>query len=283
MEKNTFMFFKYIGQPYLPLYKYYSNYDFAEDAIINQRIHLEHPSDYNDLYDSFMRVTSGEYLKNLYNLRKYLSKKLIVNLDSKYHGLLDSWRDIDPNNHASVYSFYEYAIEQDATINKKELLEHCINAVSDQGLVRSQNVKVSCFSERKDSLLMWAYYAKNYTGVCLEFDAKSDPMLNKFCSKVQYSHTIFCDENPESKFDDNYFIKSYEWSHEQEWRLVTATEEEYFPTKSLRSIVLGAKIPTDQLRRFIDLGTKYNLNVYRVFPDKQEFKLLFTQLVVREG
>ena len=282
MEKNTFIFFKYNGQPYLPLYKYYSNYDFAEDAITNQRIHLEYPAEYNDIYDSFMHVTSGEYLKNLYNWRKHLNTKLKAKLNSKYHKMLDSWRDIDPENHASIYSFYEYAIEQDEMIDKKELLEQCINAVSNQGLVRSQNVKVSCFSERKDSLLMWAYYAKNYTGVCLEFDAKSDPMLNKFCSKVQYLHTIFCDDNPGSKFDDNYFIKSYEWAHEQEWRLVTATDEEYFHTESLRSIILGTKLPVDQLRRFIDLGVKHNLNVYHMVPDKQEFKLLFTQLVARK-
>lgn len=276
------MFHKYNGQPYLPLYKYYSNYDYVEDAIVNQRIHLERPQEYNDIYDSFLRVTSGAYLKNLYNLRKHLNTMLKEKLDSKYHNILDQWRDIDPENHASIYSFYEYALVHDVTIDKKELLLKCINAISDHGLVRAQNIKVTCFSERKDSLLLWAYYANNYSGVCLEFDAKSDPMLNIFCSKVQYSNTIFCDDNPDSKFDDNYFIKSYEWAHEQEWRLAVTTDEEYFPTKSLRSIILGARTPPNQLIRFIELGNKYNINVYRIRPHKQEFKLLFDQLVAHK-
>lgn len=281
MKKDTYAFYEYKGQPYLPLYKYYSNYDYAADAIVNQRVHLEYPQDYNDVYDSMMRVTSGEILKSLYNLRKYLCKNLKAKTDPKYHQLLNSWADIDPDNHASIHNFLEYACNQDKTIDRKELLAQCINAVTDQGLIRPQNVKVSCFSERKDSLLMWAYYAGNYSGVCLEFDAKSDPMLNKYCSKVQYSHTIFSDENPDSRFDDNYFIKSYEWSHEQEWRLVTRTDEEYFPTKTLSSIILGVRIPQEQLERFVKLGVEYDIGVYLMMPDKQNFRLNFIPIVMR--
>lgn len=279
MGAGTYGFLGYRGKPYLPLYKYYSNYDYAEDAIVNQRLHLELPQDYNDLYDCYMRVTSEEYLKQLYNLRKYLREILKAKLDPKYHALLLEWSLIDPDNYGSVHSFLEYACSHDQSIDRQELTTQCINATSDDGLVRSTGIKVTCFSERKDSLLMWAYYANNYSGVCLEFDAKSDEILNKYCSKVQYSHTMYSNGNAPTDFNDNHFIKSYEWAHEQEWRLVAKTDEEYFPTKSLKSIILGRRIPEEQMERFISLGVKYNLGVQMMIPDSKDFKLNFIPIV----
>ncbi len=35
-----------------------------------------------------------------------------------------------------------------------------------------KDVFVFCFSEVWDSILMWAHYANNYNGYCIEYDVK---------------------------------------------------------------------------------------------------------------
>lgn len=34
--------------------------------------------------------------------------------------------------------------------------------------------RISCFSKRYDSILMWSHYASSHEGVCIEFDETRD-------------------------------------------------------------------------------------------------------------
>ena len=49
------------------LYKYYSNLDYVLNVIENRYIHLEIPSDYNDVFDSARVVDEDELNFVLYN------------------------------------------------------------------------------------------------------------------------------------------------------------------------------------------------------------------------
>ena len=122
---------------------------------------------------------------------------------------------------------------------------------------------------------MWAYYADSHKGVCLEFDIKSDTNLSINCHKIQYSDVYIAT----GKAFDNYFRKSEQWMHEQEWRIVCHTDEEYISTTSLKSIILGCKTPIDQITEFILLAKERNLPVYQMNPSNSKYELVLTPIL----
>ena len=81
------------------------------------------------------------------------------------------------------------------------------NGYLDLGLIKS--IHVACFSETKESILMWSHYADNHKGFCVEYDFKELGISNpfaRFIFPVIYTDTIFDmkDYLPDSnkEFDD---------------------------------------------------------------------------------
>lgn len=264
------------GKVETSLYKYYSNFDFAEDAIRNNRIHLELPKNYNDIYDSSFYATT-DTLKRCFNTSKNLYDILINNLPKKYHSALTRWKNSVRNEYYSIFDVVEYICEN-SDLPKKETITDCILIVTGGSVFQADNNKISCFSEKNNSLLMWAYYANNCMGVCLEFDTASDPVLGNHCHKVQYTNTFI----PDGHNFDNYFRKSEQWSHEQEWRIVCETNEEYLPTKSLTKIILGYKIPNKEFEKFLCLGREKRLDVFQIKPSTDQYELLMEPILINK-
>ena len=262
------------GQISVPLYKYYSNYDYAKDAINNQRIHLEQPSDYNDIYDSAIFLTE-DTLKRMGNTSNNTCRILRTFLPTNYHPALENCCANIDRSFFSVHDAIEYICTFDKSIPRNDLIDQCISGISQGTLLQAFNNKISCFSERNDSLLMWAYYASNAQGVCLGFDVKSDPLLKMHCHKVHYSNHFICD----TYGFDYYFRKSEQWSHEQEWRIVCDTTEQYIPTTSLSTLILGCRMPIEVRLEFIALGKEKNLEIYEIKPSTQKYELLLESVL----
>ncbi len=89
---------------------------------------------------------------------------------------------------------------------------------------------VACFSEKCDSLLMWAHYADNHQGMCVEYDlVKMVKELNLAPIPVIYSNerVILNKLNPSTVYQDAHAkviegltTKSLDWSYENEWRVI---------------------------------------------------------------
>jgi hypothetical protein len=127
-----------------------------------------------------------------------------------------------------------------------------------------EKLKLLCFSEVHDNILMWAHYAENHTGVVLEFTC-----IEKFDSAwgaakpVRYRENMpaILDEDrlvrllsgegtiatPEL-FEEAVFVKAKGWRYEREWRLVGGWEMEqeieYIPFKpeEMTAVYLGCRI-----------------------------------------
>jgi len=141
-----------------------------------------------------------------------------------------------------------------ASINQEEhnLIMSLSNTLSDgasyydfaldaQCGVRS-SVGVLCFASKNDNLLMWAHYANNHSGICIEFDRTADFFNGKYKNatelmgekiKDRYQnigvirHVEYQIERPTyiepSKLEydtESWFIKSPEWKYEEEQRLL---------------------------------------------------------------
>ena len=38
---------------------------------------------------------------------------------------------------------------------------------------KKETLRISCFSSRLDSIVMWSHYASNHTGYCVEYNLKN--------------------------------------------------------------------------------------------------------------
>jgi len=99
-------------------------------------------------------------------------------------------------------------------------------------------------SKRYDNLGMWAKYAGNHCGYCLEF-ANRGPFFE--CAKeVSYENSVEFDiSNPEHRNGYWFFCKNREWSNEEEIRVLVPRKSEcnvQIDPSWLTRIILGWKM-----------------------------------------
>ena len=82
-----------------------------------------------------------------------------------------------------------------------------------------KDYRIYSLSKRYDNMSMWAKYADNHTGYCLEL-ANEGPLFER-AMEVTYEESVQMDiTNPEYRNGYWFFFKRPEWSNEEEVRLV---------------------------------------------------------------
>lgn len=151
-----------------------------------------------------------------------------------------------------------------------------IHAMKKDLPIYREMVAISCFSETNMSKLMWAHYANNFSGFCIEYDFCKPAYegFQKQTVKVNYSNNR--PRKEEGEPEDEYarqamFTKASEWSYEKEWRFVafrdyTLLKNEIYPVFDVKScivnIFLGCKIDEAVRREIVDYYSESEVNVY---------------------
>lgn len=158
-------------------------------------------------------------------------------------------------------------------------------------------VKISCFSERKNNLLMWSHYAKDHTGVCFEFDTKKiirylgTPSMIGHDSGGIFLRVIYNRErtNYVYKSSNDHLplmmwmkTKSIDWEYEREIRLVFLKREESLlpiPSDLISKIYLGSEISDEIEAQIVALceANFPNTEIYKMYLSDQEFQLVERQ------
>lgn len=155
-------------------------------------------------------------------------------------------------------------------------------------------LKVSCFSETNNSILMWSHYTNNHQGFCIEYDFSNDKDITNLLYPVSYSMKRYImtsqDTNNNKWFIPTVLCKSPEWAYEQEWRYINAINPERFVRTSIgnepailsvpntiKAIYLGAeftKYHGDCLPEIKILTQSQNIDLYEMIFHEQEYKLI---------
>jgi hypothetical protein len=184
------------------LYKYFKYHAPAENEwtqciFKSNKIYFAAPKDFNDPFDSvsrFVSPTSPAERERV--LRVWVRQSHAVISDQQIREWVRAGNDIP---------YMDKMCEELTYQMQKE------NAVF-------------CMTEKKDDILMWAHYAGQHTGFCLEF--RTDNPLFLRVRPVIYSRCL-------PKEDLGEFLtasirplplylvtKAEDWAHEKEWRLV---------------------------------------------------------------
>lgn len=127
------------------------------------------------------------------------------------------------------------------------------------------NLALISFSTTHEDLPLWAYYASNFGGMCLEFDTAAlsigDLQNEKLCP-VTYSRTALppinlgdvASNQIESTTIARITRKRSEWAHEKEWRFITGkVGPKYYLDDALERVFLGPRINPIHARRICEV------------------------------
>jgi hypothetical protein len=140
--------------------------------------------------------------------------------------------------------------------------------------------RVYSLTKRFDNLSLWAKYAADHTGYCLEFENKG-PLFGEHVNEVVYGDYLPFDVNDSENRSAGFLVsKRSEWSNEEEVRLIRARGSAEFvriEPQWLTRIILGKEM-TVEIRNQIEAWAgqrRPKLPVVSVYFDEllQEIKI----------
>ena len=132
-----------------------------------------------------------------------------------------------------------------------------------------EDVFVFCFSEVWNSLLMWAHYANNYNGYCIEYDMGQvrDYLIHNLYPVLYEKDYIDITNNLINTNQNTGLIcnlaKAEEWSYEKEWRIV-----EYQKNKlelEINKVGLDSGYDTIEIKKYFEENDIFGVIAYRRF------------------
>jgi len=188
----------------MKLYKYKKINDFTVEEIINSYLVFSSPFLFNDVFDCQIPVDVSLPANRFPNDLSSMIEKIFYD-DMKY---------ID---------FLKKKMVPDLENRKVEYFEHVVKKIMERQ-------RITCFTDDFNNFPMWAHYADDNQGLCLEFtiDETEDSFWG-FVSKVHYTNEfpMICYpedlSNPEvsvHQFKEQVLTKHEKWSYENEYRIV---------------------------------------------------------------
>ena len=196
------------------LYKYYSENLLNMDAIKNHEMWYSAPCNFNDVFDCDVSTNEKalfeSFLKaNPQGRRIRQGSPMWIKLKSDVHKQID---------------YLQGTFEE-----------------------TKQTTGISCLSESDSSLLMWAHYANNYKGMCVEYELLQISEQLKFSpipviyanEKISLNSLISENLGRDTMrlFVESITTKSPEWSYEKEWRIIRGPFSRFTDTKAVSEVL----------------------------------------------
>ena len=244
------------------LYKYYRGIPRDIDAIKNNKMWYSAPCDFNDVFDCDVVIDEDKIFDSI--------KQLAPSIQGMRVGS-PVWRDL----------------KTQAKKSKRDLQTLFDKMRSGMG--------IACLSESEESLLMWAHYANNHHGMCVEYDLlEINEQLQFTPVPVIYSAERVCFESLHSKtaerdmtklFIESLTSKSPEWSYEKEWRIIredVACGDRWDIEKRgalldsvrPRSVILGCMADTELEKSMVEYCKTERIDLYKMRKDEKVYGLI---------
>jgi len=182
-------------------------------------------------------------------------------------------------------AFYNLGVSSDAVVNSmlavsgksvEHLYDLARDTISGFGLVS--------FSNSYENLPMWAYYASNFAGMCLEFET-TDLLIGDFQNEnifpVKYEEEALpsigfagFDNSFQHAIQERFTRKRIEWKHENEWRLLAGSVgPKYYLDDALRRLFLGPRVSSGHVKKICSLLDRRSVEILK--GEVNGFKLIF--------
>jgi hypothetical protein len=134
----------------------------------------------------------------------------------------------------------------------EKTVDHILNSKTQIG--------ICCFTETSESELMWAHYASNYRGICVEYSV--EPLIEGLPAPVHLVRLGYGDAPPRIGIQEVVDIKAAarrilsqkknNWAYEREWRILGLLGKvPYSKKETVSKIYLGANILPSHKQRIV--------------------------------
>lgn len=213
-------------------------------------------NDLNELYKSVGQSKYGRNLidnelkKNNYDLKLFSSNDIIGQFE-----IIAKMKNLD----------FDFAGLKENIQGEKEKMFSLLKETL------SNKIRITCFTNKNDNILMWSHYANKHNGICVKYDLKD-------CKELLYSTfpVVYSSKRPsiskneilisssETKVNEDKLLlllikslltKSDEWKYEEEWRCIIPTENLIFDNLNhncIKAIYFGVKVDSNKIYEIID-------------------------------
>ena len=164
---------------------------------------------------------------------------------------------------------------------------YCTDDMNEQCINFQTSVYLKSFSQTNRSLLMWATYADEYRGMCVEYDFTSDAAseCRRMLYPVSYSKKRFAHDSQNNINANAFFFikKGIEWKYEQEWRLIKLNRNQNFENDNLnteivntdfiKAVYLGKKINKSIETHICEIAVREKFEVFQAEIEGDEFAI----------
>lgn len=162
------------------------------------------------------------------------------------------------------------------------------------------DLSVSCFSERRDSLLMWAHYGGSYSGVCIRFGFEPRNFFSNKSGGYSFGPVTYSSRLPLVRFHEEFldwthikhqvkdalFTKAVEWQYEREFRILLNEPLglKAFSPDALLQITVGPRAPEEEVEQLSNAIMEYNqifqtqVDLNFAVVDGVEYQIRFTDV-----
>lgn len=262
------------------IFKYYKINTLNLKTIKSGEIYLSHPSTFNDPFDSIINAKGNddEILKSI----SHFIGEEGTDLENDYYSYTDLqhiWGYLDEDDLTTKTPHFTDSLKHLA-VNYPFLVGKYKDHILSQNDPKLQDLKrylriteklgVCSFSKINDFESMWAYYADNHRGMCVEYLLDPTKLIDglMFDEVVYVKDDIYCNISTESDDDlrDRSFIKNDCWRNEKEVRILHTNMTNTcikFPGK-VSSITFGAFTPGHDESIVEDLFKTEKIKLYKM-------------------
>lgn len=252
----------YVYQCYAPasVYKYYGDSSLNLEVLKSNKMWYSAPCKFNDVFDCDVTVDEDQ----LFNSIQAYPGVQGVRVGSPM------WKEM------------------------KAQARSCAKGMREMFAQMRSEMGIACLSELDDSLLMWAHYANNHCGMCVEYELMEINRQLKFTPiPIIYSEerARIVSLNPDTVerdtikvFLESLTAKSSEWRYEKEWRIIRddgACGERWDAEKKgalldmirPNSVILGCMAKEYFAKSVKEYCEENQINLYRMEKDTELYRL----------
>lgn len=282
------------------LYKYRSVNDYALSNFKEDYVWCTHAANFNDPYDSSLCFDfSSDYMNSI----------LLKSVETQARGEGDNFFTEDNMNILStsddpVKTMIELAANhKDSSVmpDMVDKLYRMIKDFNEKNVIEmnskfnaaiKQGYKICSFSQRMDSMLMWAHYSANHTGFAIEYDFSKllvTDIRSRCLWPVLYDDEMFdasdffMEQSRAGSFNNLFGIisaihKAKDWSYEHEWRLVLPMSPSdppmNFSVPVPKAVYLGSKISKEDEEEIVHVARAKGIDVHRMRLSHNRFQMI---------
>lgn len=245
------------------LYKYRpGNDEYLKDIIINNRLWLSSPSNFNDPFDACINYNfSGTSQQKLEAIKRILKSSTTLSYKKRKSEALRLLTSVNWNE--------RFQESYDSNI---------------------RNLGVCSFSETPRNILMWSHYADHHRGVCIQYCISQSlkPLLGAIAVKYTNDYLVGnpAVEDQEKIITRSLLTKAADWAYEHERRILIpdrAGTTLFVSPPALRSVIIGCKASVETINLIESLLKERrqqgfpDFKIYQAAKDPAKFALKVSQ------